>query len=95
MSQKKGDPEHFIFTDRKGRIIGYEELRGVDVSENQEEKKPPIPYEIEVTKDIEVTPTEDITDIDLAINPNNEETTVEDTPNTLEPPQLPESPSKT
>ena len=32
---EKGGPEHFIFTDRKGRIIGYYELTGIDTSGNQ------------------------------------------------------------
>ena len=39
----KGEPEHFIFTDRKCRIIGYAELTGVDTSGYQEQKKPNYP----------------------------------------------------
>ena len=36
----KGEPEHFIFTDRKGRIIEDAELTGVDKSGNQDPQKP-------------------------------------------------------
>ena len=37
---EKGGQEHFIFTDRKGRIIEDAELTGVDKSGNQDPQKP-------------------------------------------------------
>ena len=67
----------------------------MDTRGNQEPPQTQLLYDIEVTLQIEVTPSEAIPDIDLAINPNNEATTPEDTPNTLEPPQLIKSPGTT
>ena len=63
----------------------------MDTSGDQETQQVQLLDYIEVTPHIEVTPPEVIPDIDIAINPNNEATTPEDTPNTLEPPQLLES----
>ena len=60
----------------------------MDTSGNQEPQQTQQPNNIEVTPDIEVTPPEAITDVDIAINPNNEVTTLEGTPNTLEPTQV-------
>ena len=57
-------------------------------SGNQEPQQNQLPDDIEVTKHKEATPSEDITYIDIYINPNNEATTPEDTPKNLEPPQL-------
>ena len=77
-----------IFTDWKVRIIGDAELTGVDTIGDQELPQTQLLDDTEVTPHIEVTPPEAIPDIDLATNHNNEATTPEDTPNTLEPPQL-------
>ena len=46
---EKGEPETFIFTDCKVRIIGDSELTGVDTSVNQEPQKNQLPNDIEVT----------------------------------------------
>ena len=78
----------FVFTHQKGRIIGDAKLTGVDTSVNQEPPQTQLLENIEVTTHIGVRSLEDIPYIDLAINPNNEETTPKDTPKTLEPPQL-------
>ena len=80
-----------FFTDRKGHIIGNSKLTRVNTNENQEPQQTQLPDDIEVTPYIDVTPPEYITDIGLVINTNNEATTIENTPNTLEPPQLLES----
>ena len=67
----------------------------MDTSGNQEPPQTQLIDDTEVTPHIEVTPPKEIPDIDLTRNTNNEATTPEDTPNTLEPPQLPKSPSTT
>ena len=75
----------------------------METSGNQE------PQQTQFTKDIEVTPSEAIPDVELAINTNNKSTTPEYTPNTniiiytnnethkdtIEPPQPLESPGTT
>ena len=84
----KGEPYNFIFIDRKCRIIGYSDITVLDTSVNQEPPQTQLLDDIEVTPYIYVTPPEDMPDIDLAIYTNNESTKLEDTPNTLEHPQL-------
>ena len=52
----KGEPEHFIFADRKVHIIGDANLTGVDTSGNQEPPQTQVLDDIEVTIHIEVNP---------------------------------------
>ena len=46
---EKGEPENFIFTDQKGRIIGDANITGVDTSGNQEPQQTQLPDDIEET----------------------------------------------
>ena len=49
---EKREPDHFIFTDRKGRIIGDAELTGVETGGNQEPPQTQLTNEIEVISHI-------------------------------------------
>ena len=53
---EKGEPEHFIFTYQKGRLIVDAELTGMETSGNQEPPQTQILYDIEVTTHLELTP---------------------------------------